>query len=388
MKIGILTQPLKNNYGGLLQAYALQLTLKRMGHEVWIINRVAPKITLLRKLGSIIKQVILRYIFLRKTKTFSLRFIKDIKSEDLLIISQHTREFIKDHVQPVTEPIYTNRKLRQIAKQGYDAFIVGSDQVWRLNYSPDIFNFFLDFAINYKHIKRIAYGASFGLDEWHYPGKITGRCKKLIEKFDAVSVREHSAVDLCKLYFNIEARLVIDPTLLLTKEDYLDLIKDGSSIKVKVGLYYYILDMNDDSKALIDLISDYSKLDPYTVSPTEKRQKGKEFNINNCIYPPVPKWLEGFSKAEFIITDSFHGCIFSILFNVPFLVIGNRNRGLTRIESLLETFNLSARLVSPIDGMNIKNIMTPIDWGKINEVISSEKNQSMAFLRESLNKTE
>lgn len=384
MKIGILTQPLRNNYGGLLQAYALQATLKKMGHEAWIIRRIPANKTIIWKFGSKFKKIILKYLFGKKSIPYPFKKNATITQNENNIISSFTSLFVKEYINPVTELIESNRKFKKVTKEDYNAFIVGSDQVWRLKYSPNILNFYLDFAVLYKNIKRVAYAASFGVGEWHYSKRLTKKCKYLANKFDAISVRENSAVKLCKEHLNVNVEHLVDPTLLLTKDDYLELIDEESEHDNKAILFYYIL---DNSKEIEDLIKAYSQklnLEPFTVMPAQSFSIETRSQIKNCIYPSVEKWLNGFNDAKFVITDSFHGCIFSILFNIPFVALGNIKRGLTRFDSLLELFDLYDRLVLADDILSHEIITESIDWNKVNEKVEKEKMKALLFLKENL----
>ena len=156
MKVGILTQPLRTNYGGLLQAYALQTVLKRLGHEVMIINRCYTDTsnTLLSKILRI-KNILIG---------------RDVDCKDkikVLFAEKKINEFIQEHYN-LSRPIYTTKELKEcLQHDNLDAIIVGSDQVWRPRYSPNIFNYFLDFTRN-KNIKRYSYAASFGVDNWEF----------------------------------------------------------------------------------------------------------------------------------------------------------------------------------------------------------------------------
>ena len=101
----------------------------------------------------------------------------------------------------------------------YDAYVVGSDQVWRPNYNPFMKAMFLGITER-EDVKRIAYAASFGTSKWEFSPQMTSECAVLAKKFDMITVREKSGVDLCREYFGVEATWVLDPTMLLNREDY------------------------------------------------------------------------------------------------------------------------------------------------------------------------
>ena len=229
MKIAILTQPLKSNYGGLLQAYALQKSLSKLGHDATTVNRFFLPKTKLKVLENFIKRVLLVYIKGRKDiEVFPLQPSK--KEQE--IMATNTSAFIKNNIA-LTKTISSTVELEEMIEE-YDAFVVGSDQVWRPKYSPSIYNYFLDFIEkdNPKKVKKLSYAASFGVDSWEFTPEETSKCSSLIKNFDAVSVREDSGVALCKTYLGATATHVLDPTLLLSKEDYLKLIEKYKNRKL------------------------------------------------------------------------------------------------------------------------------------------------------------
>lgn len=379
MKIGILTLPLRNNnYGGLLQAYALQKVLKDMGHEVWIINRVYKEPSFIRKCASLGKRFILKYIFKKNKQSF---FYKPTK-EEKKIVATYAHQFIKSHFVHITKEITKNKDLLSLNKKEFDAFIVGSDQVWRPEYSPCVTNYFLDFVKNETKIKRIAYAASFGVSNWKLTKKQTRDCSRLAKNFDAISVREDSGIDLCREFLHVDAVQVLDPTMLLDTKDYIQLVENEG--KISSNLMTYILDKTDEKQQIINDASEKLKLSPFSVIPNKKLTKETRADIKECIYPAATYWIRGFIDAQFVITDSFHGCVFSILFNKPFIAIGNLQRGMTRFNSLLKMFELEDRLVHVSD-TNFKNLfIKQINWTKVNSILVAKREEAKLFLSKNL----
>jgi hypothetical protein len=176
MKLGILTHALHNNYGGILQAYALRTILQKKGHDVEVIRRdyTYRKDTIFWNFARFIKNVIRICTGHKKYKYIS--------QKQWNIVSENTQYFIKKYINYNTSLIVTNLALKAYAtKSGFDGYVVGSDQVWRPKYVPCITNYFLDFAEN-KKVKRVAYAASFGVDEWLFSKKITPKLSSLIKK--------------------------------------------------------------------------------------------------------------------------------------------------------------------------------------------------------------
>ena len=375
MKIGILTQPLKNNYGGLLQAYALQKVLKDMGHEVWFINRSSKEPSFVRQCASLGKRIILKYVL--KKSTYPI-FIFNPTKEEEMIIGVYTNQFVKKHFPCITEKIIRNKDMICLNKEGFDAYVVGSDQVWRPGYSPCITNYFLDFVEKDTKIKRIAYAASFGVSNWEFTEKQTADCSRLAKYFNAISVREDSGMDLCHKYLGVNAVHVLDPTMLLGTEDYIHLLDNEG--KSTGNMMTYILDKTDEKEHMINDVAEKLKLLSYSVMPNKMLTKETRAEIEECIYPPVTKWLRGFIDAEFVVTDSFHGCVFSILFNKPFIVIGNPKRGMSRFNSLLKLFELENRLIN-ITETKYDNLFTEqINWAKVNAILMTKRKEANSFL--------
>ena len=377
MKIGILTLPLNSNYGGVLQAYALQTVLKRMGHdvlEVELKKNLRWQYPPLWKMPlSFGKRFLFKYIVRRKNQKILLeryeRKIYPLLVHDIL-------EFISKYIKQFKVDKFID------CKGKFDAFVCGSDQIWRYKYylffEGDIANVYLKF-LGDDSCKRIAYAASFGTDNWEYPAKETAECKNWIQKFDAVSVRENTGVKLCSTYYDIKAKHVLDPTMLLSKDDYVDLIEKSDVPKSTGNLFCYILDNTDEKMNVVKNIEKQRHLSSFFMNGdcgnwTEDLEKR--------IQPPVESWLRAFYDSEFIVTDSFHACVFSILFHKQFLVIGNKERGLARIYSLLSMFGLEDRLTSDT-GLDI-NRMKTIDYDRVDEILAKHREESRTFLIQAL----
>lgn len=369
MKICILTQYLGSNYGGLLQNYALQTVLKRLGHEVWTEDRRPNKLPILDTL----KQVpLLRFLCGKKNKK---RFRPSLAEK--AIIEEHTRQFVQDNIQ-TTVPIYSSNK-KKLLKYDFDAYVVGSDQVWRPRYSYGLYNYFLDFTEGLK-VKRAAYAASYGVDNWEFDAEQTKECKRLVQQFDYVSVREDSGINLCKSHLGIDAIHVLDPTMLLEKEDYIDLIDSRS--KPNNGLYTYILDDSEEKSKIIKKICSKLSLTENTVMSELKFSTLGDNPISKCALASVSDWISGFYNADFVFTDSFHGTLFSIIFNKQFITIANKDRGVARFSSLLKLFGLESRLIFSMNELTDSLVSSRINYDLVNRNKENMKRISMAFLKQ------
>lgn len=301
MKIGILTLPILHNYGGALQAFAIHFFLKKNGFDSLLINHLP------------VSNSKIKYFFSSIKRLFCLRKHKE----------NNITSFIKKHVACTDAMNCFSSRL--VKKNGFDTIIVGSDQVWRPKYCYHIENYYLKFAKK-NPINRIAYAASFGVDDWEYTLKQTRKCSRLAKKFDAISVREESGVELCKEKLGVNASWVLDPTLLLTREDYLRICNE-IPICTEKYLAVYVLDENKEVTAA------------YEKESTTRGLVIKKFHADSKSTLTVPEWLALFRDASYVVTDSFHGTVFSIIFGKDFNCIYNRGRGSARFESLLKIYN-------------------------------------------------
>lgn len=379
MKIGIITHPLIYNYGGILQNYALQQVLQEMGHEVCTIDKL-PKIALKTKVLSLGKRSLLKI----SGKSIKLRGWQTQKEG--AIINKNTRGFVKQYIKS-TDSISTNAEINKIHKiYGFEAYVVGSDQVWRRNETRGNNLEFLDFLENNKQVKKVAYSASFGVSEWEFNAEETKKFQQLSQLFDSISVREDAGVQLCKDYLKVDALHLLDPTMLLPKDNFISLVKAENIKRSEGALFSYVLDRNNKKREIIKQISEELGMEAFEVMPEQnyKMVVKDGFDINKCVFPKIEQWLRAFMDAEFIVTDSFHGTAFSILFNKPFVAIVNKKRGASRFHSLLKTFGLENRAITEEKSIELNFIKEKIDFVKVNEILNKERKKSMNFLKQAL----
>lgn len=368
MRIGILTQPPHNNYGCILQAYALQTVLQQMGHEVCVFNTDRSPQTF--STWEIVRSFLYRLYSSAKNRKILPYYNKQKEDKDrsraFAIKTQHTQRFVDQHIN---QYLYRNL-VRDIKQEDFDAIVVGSDQVWRPLYSVGgLYNVYLKFATDWN-IKRIGYAISFGTEEWEYNEEQTSMCKTLASRFDALSFREDSGVINCKKHFELNSIHVIDPTLLHTHEHYRTLCPQTEN---RPEVFSYVLDKNSTVETAVEKIAEKHTL-------TVKRFPSPD---GDSILLPVEDWLQSIDRCKYVITDSFHGCVFSIIFNKPFWVIGNESRGLARFKSLLKTFQLQERLITAEELQNI-DVARSIDWGKVNQIHTRERKRAIKYLKDNL----
>lgn len=366
MRIGILSLVLHTNYGGILQSYALQTVLERLGHEVYVFNRE-------------------QQYDKTRWKYIPKRFVKRIIGRDVVIfqearykkeapmICQHIWNFRKKYIHE-----YIIKSFDDIKKMNLDAIIVGSDQVWRPCYfksqwNAGIENAFLSFTRDWK-IKRIAYAASFGVNDWEFSDQETQLVAEAGKLFSVISVREDSGIKLLKEKLNLDSIQVLDPTLLLSRDDYVKLIEKADIGKSSGNLLTYILNPSSKKTTFINEVAKAKGLIPFSVNNSNVKQTAP---IEQRIMPSIEKWLQGFNDAKLVVTDSFHACVFSIMFHKQFVVVGNKERGMSRFESLLDMFGLKDRLVNIGDDISSLN---EIDFSAVDKIYDILKEESMSFL--------
>lgn len=367
MRIAIVTLPLHTNYGGILQCYALQTVLERMGHDVRILSK--PQYG--RSYYIIYPLAVCKRLF----KRFLLGKDVAIFKTPHQIIRKQTDRFIYKYIHQYKKRVWTSK----IASH-FDAFVVGSDQVWRPAYFHPIEEAFLSF-LGDSGVKRIAYAASFGVDNCEeYTPEQLKQCSQLLKKFNAVSVRESSGIPLCREYFDVKVEQMLDPTLLLDADDYRVLIRKGKTTPSKGNMLVYMLDKSEEKIALVNQIAEEKGLTPFELdSPDEQRE---DIPLKKRVKMSVEQWLRSFDEAEFVLTDSFHGCIFSIIFQKQFVVMGNKERGLSRFNSLLELFSLYDRLLFDVQEyeMKRKELNRSIDFHSIFDVLNKKRLCSFDYI--------
>ena len=332
------------NYGNILQRFALQTFLKQ--HD-------------------------LHYVQLA-VYTHYLASVRDKNLKNSLA------EFSQEYIETVPfDPTESS---------GYKSYIVGSDQVWRNHWSEDIEHDYLPYWLHFVgrrvKSKRVSYAASFGVNNL-YDARIIDdvlySVKPLLDKFDAISVREGDGLRLVDEIAgrSVGARVVVDPTLLLASKDYSSLIDDSSYKDVEIGgVFSYILDLATSKTRIIENVASRLKTDAtiFTADATKQLE-------------PMELWLKGFRDAQFAVTDSFHGAVFSIINETDFVILANGDRGLSRVENLLDIVGISRdRLVFPeevgkkFDASKLK----PIDWTVVTKRIGDLRKDSGNWLLSNL----
>lgn len=384
MKIGILTQPLRSNYGGILQAYALQQILIRLGYNPIVLNRdfdYPPFRLFLLRCASVVKCVFRKYVLGKR----NIRISNPLSTDYMIYKNEYydnieLQSFIKHHITR-TCVLRSSKLLKLYVKfNGLRCFIVGSDQVWREAYSPCITDYFLHFLPKGGGYKKISYAASFGVKKTDISNDKLLLCADGLKSFDAISVREETGVDIVNTISGMKATLVLDPTLLLKAEDYSVLI-DAQDKKSKSGIVCYVLDPDDGKWSIMNDVAFSLGRETTLLSLCPKDDNG-----NNNKLVSVSKWLSSIANADFVVTDSFHGCVFSVIFQKNFIAIANQDRGIDRFCTLLKSLRLADRLVFSYDEYlkKKKALLAVINYCNVKNKLEALRANSMFFLRKSL----
>lgn len=336
MKIAILTHPLGANYGGILQAFALSTYLKRLGHEVTVMNRQ----TNLPYLKRLIKSTL---IALHHPRYNNPKY-------------KHLFAFVNQYIS-YTKPLNTDAQMTSLIRSNnIDAVIVGSDQVWRAGFAMNYgYDYFLDFVP--KDVAKLSYAASFGLSEWEYTEEQSQKIRQLADGFKAVSVREDEGVTLCRKYMGVKAEHVLDPTMLLRAEDYAP-ITSPRIVPEDYVFVYWLGSAEEKQKAIIHANLKDKKLVDISLRGSDPLM-------------PVEDWLSYIKHADQVVTDSFHGCVFSILFGKRFSICTNDSGGNGRLRSLFTMLG-----INPTDGN--------IDYKSVCERLEINRRKSYSFIENAL----
>jgi hypothetical protein len=370
MKVGTLTFHHVNNYGAALQAYALQQTILRYGYQSEIIDYKRQNISDVFQWW--------------KNKTHS--FLKGKPDRDLYTISEFLKMVFvgEGNTRDIAEPFNKFRSERLILSEPvnknnvknlndrYDLFITGSDQVWNCGRVNMDSSYMLDFVNDYT--KKGSYAASFGISE--IPGKYREIYERLLSDYKYLSVREPAGAVIIQNLINRNAQVVLDPTLLLTIEEWKEIA--SRSIEEQPYILVYQLEY---SETIMKFARNLAKATGCKVRLMRK-PKGKNVSEEYCTKAGPEEWLSQFLGAKYIVTNSFHGAAFSINFNKNFFVEipSNRIRGAmsSRLENLLSVFDMQHRFL--VSGEN-EHMLEEIDYKPVNIRLEQLRTDSLNYLK-------
>lgn len=259
-----------------------------------------------------------------------------------------------------------------------DTFVVGSDQIFNpglhLNYS------FLDFVENQK--KKIAFATSFGHDEYNEKETDIIKRKYLLKRFSHIALREKTA-NLCENIFAITADEVIDPTLMLSPEDYDKVIGDTKSDISSPYLLTYMLDMSKEKEEAVRYIADKFSLQIINIpNLEEKHRRPCEMDYLENVTPEIFLYL--YKHASFVITDSYHGTCFAVKFNRQFISFINNFRG-SLCYRIFDCLKLNNRIFSdPQHIFSSPDVMKPIDFTEANNLLEKWGGYAINWLKDAM----
>lgn len=359
MKIAILTfHNSPNNAGAVLQAFALQRTLEKMGHDARLLDYhrergdIVPwwSFSSLRGVYYTIRRLPLEFCRLRKCDAFRRRALS-------LIATQ-----------------YGGR----IGHTDADAYIVGSDQVFNPIHNECNPSFLLDFVPLGK--KRIAYGVSFGTTRFSNEYRVS--MSTHLPHFTAISVREKEGMQIVKEIANRGATLVCDPTLLLNASEY-DAFKSNAAECCPYG-FVYLIGNSPNARKIAAQIAERMGIERVLVCTNRRAEwhcPRHGIFREKYVYAP-DDFLQYISHAAFVVTNSFHGTAFSILYQRPFFTLMNGTAGDSRMQTMLGVFGLARRTIAEnaIDDRKLGDI----DWQAVSSRLERMRSGSIAFLQSAL----
>lgn len=362
------------NYGGILQAYALATVLGRQGVAaiVDVGNSDLPRSTLIVR-----------------AKVVARRFAVSTGLAAVLRpawVARHARTTVNAALDR-----FVDQRMRTCAlytpEHGLDAwqigaadfFVSGSDQILRRDYG-DVESYLFDFLPASDRRPKIVYAGSFGSSEpAGYDRHFVAHTRVLAQRLDAISVREESGRELASRYWGVDAPRLVDPTMLLAADDYVEL----AGGRGEGGLVRYVLDENSSLMTAAHELDGVFKRSVKLTRPEPRSLRALRVEPTRYQRPSVEEWLREIAGADGVLTDSFHGCVFAILFHRNFLVAPNNGRGATRFETLLSVFGLEDRVLRPGDDL-LKQLQKPIDWERVDAALHAERLKSRRFIDDAL----
>lgn len=381
LKVGILTTFFSKNYGAVLQAYATEKIIEKLGHTAEFINYQKTSEEFYIPISTLKEQEKLSLVgkIEQKVRNFFAKLNNNQKlSVGSLIRDKEFDVFVKDFLK-IGKTSYTSPKefISDVPHMPYDVYLCGSDQIW----NPIVHNFDDVYYLNFPTTaKKVSYASSVAYNR--FTESETVRICQAISSIDSISVREKSTVEWMQPHMEKRVNHVIDPTFLLNKNEWLTLTSekhfDGKYILV------YLLNYNEQNKNTVNLVSELARKKgcrviclPYT---SIKFPKDIEVEYRYDIAPN--DFIQLLNGAECVITNSFHATALSVNLNIPFFVVSSheRNKDLqTRISDLLEETGLSNRKIYP-DTQSIC-IEESIDYESVNLIISKRRNEGIEYLK-------
>ena len=379
MRIGVITfWQSQDNYGQLLQCFSLQRKLKDLGHSPYLI-----------RYGFHERSYAQTKVEMLFAKFHLFRIYRDLKESVQACCLKRSKDnrrfdlFRQMHIKQTCRFYNDVSELRNQPPKA-DAYITGSDQVWaQLVSNKDNLSFFLDFGG--KNIRRIAYAPSFAVNS--YPPELNDELAKALSRFDSISVREDTGRDICRKV-GYDAVKVLDPTMLFDGAFYRKIKRSRKSHEDYAFVYH--VNIASPEEIYWDDVLKYNKqqgLALHAAYANPVPNHDMEFLSGALyLYPTISEWLGLIDEAKYVVTSSFHGMVFSVLFHKPFAICLRKKSmfaGNDRITSLLSELGLENQIYSGDN--NLKDVLeSPIDWAAVDEKLNKLRDHSVMFLSESL----
>lgn len=358
-RIGIVTFHRAVNYGAVLQAYALQKSMEKLGVNCDIIDYRNKKLEEKHHESSFLR--------CRTPKDFARFFLRPKKRNPKY---KKFQAFRNNHLS-LSAPCSTAEELSKLA-DAYDSFLVGSDQVWNYNITGFDGAYFLDFVEDQK--KRNAYAASFGIDT--IPPEYQKQYKNYLDEFNCIAVREREGQKLVKDLTSRDVEIVLDPVLLLNKKEWSQI----SANPVEMPSSDYILSHHySNTPTMNTFLEELSKKTGCKILSVFRGSRDP-MNAITADNPGPLEFIELYKNAKYVVTNSYHGAIFAIIFQKNFFLemLPPPAKVNSRLRMLLDLFDLGSREI--IDGKN-GSIKESIQYEKVVEILSQERVRSINYLK-------
>lgn len=366
MKIGIITFHNAHNYGAMLQVYALQETIKDFNKDVKVINYENKKIISNYKVFKPLRKNLIKY---------SINLISDILNYKKNVMRYKKFDMFMNKKLNLTESIKDINVMNNNIKD-FDICITGSDQVWNSDIVGELSDIY---TLNFgnENLKRVSYAASIG--DISLIKKHKEDYQQKISKLDNISVRENDAKEALSKIIDKQIETVLDPTLLLTKEEWNSRTKQVNMENEKYILAYVV----EADEEYLKIVNYLSKITGLKIIHFEKIDKSYT-NILKSAYTDGPsEFVNLIKNAEYVVATSFHATVFSIIFNKRFFIVPHRKTG-SRVTSLLDKLEISDRAIYSLEEFNNKDYNKEINYKKVEEILDIERQKSIEWLKNAI----
>jgi hypothetical protein len=371
-KVAIITLNGYFNHGNRLQNYALQQAIESLGFsvETLIVRNETPQQSVGESEGQKSAQISVNINLVKSLRIWlwkirNRRNLANLNNERTALFKKFTSDFIHESSITVSE-----KSIDETYCANFDFFVTGSDQVWNPMYSGGSGLYFLYFVPPHK---RIAYAPSFGVSR--IPDPLQENYRRWLSEIEHISVRENDGARICKELTGKDVPVVLDPTMLLSADDWQKIIYKQMPVQQGILLTYFLGEVSVEYRKIIQNFANLRNLKIVNLSDIKDKKA----------YVSGPSQFVGLIRdAQLFCTDSFHGTVFSIIFHTPFVVFkrsaSHGSSMFSRLETLLKTFDLEHRVFENLDIEDVFHV----DFGHVDDILAIQKKASYQFLAESL----